>query len=54
MNAILKRLSEPSTWAAVAALLVALGINDAVVGPIIQVAAGLSALAAVAIPERKK
>lgn len=54
MKAFLVRLKEPSSWAAIAGALGVFGINVApeVLKEIVQAGTGLSALAALLLPEK--
>jgi hypothetical protein len=53
MNALIKRLKEPSSWAALAAGLVVLGVNldPGLLSKITTAGTGLAALAAFLMPE---
>ncbi|WP_288254036.1 hypothetical protein [uncultured Hydrogenophaga sp.] len=53
MNAILKRLREPSTWAGVSALGLVFGLPPGTIDLIGQVVAGVAGLAAIVVPDTK-
>lgn len=53
MDIFLKRIREPSTWAGLAALGVAFGINPELITLTGQVVVGVGGLAAVVLSERK-
>lgn len=52
MNAILKRLREPSTFAGLAALAVVLGVPIGTADAVAQVVGAVAGLLAVILPER--
>ncbi|VVE31253.1 hypothetical protein [Pandoraea nosoerga] len=54
MSFILSRLLEPSTWAGITGLAVALGTSPDTMHEIAQAAAALASLAAVALPENAR
>lgn len=51
MSFLLSRLLEPSTWAGLTGLAVALGTSPDVMHEIAQAGAALASLAAIALPE---
>ncbi|MFJ2991699.1 hypothetical protein [Pandoraea sp. NPDC087047] len=51
MNFLLSRLLEPSTWAGLTGLAVALGTSPDVMHELAQAGAALASLAAMALPE---
>lgn len=53
MNAIFKRLREPSTWAGVSALGLVFGLPPGTIDLIGQVVGGLAGLAAIVLPDTK-
>ena len=52
MSFLLSRLLEPSTWAGLTGLAVALGTSPDVMHEVAQAGAALASLAAMALPER--
>jgi hypothetical protein len=54
MSFLLSRLLEPSTWAGITGLAVALGTAPDMMHEIAQVGAALASLAAVALPENAR
>lgn len=54
MNVVLKRLSEPSSWAGLAGLLAVAGINvdPGVLNYVVMVGAGIAGLVAFFVPEK--
>jgi hypothetical protein len=51
---ILKRFREPSTYAALAALLAVFGVPVGIGEAVVQIGAGLAGLAAIFLPERAR
>lgn len=52
MSGIVQRLREPSTWAGIGAIVVALGLPGDIVNAAIQALIGVAGLVAVLLPER--
>lgn len=52
MSFLLSRLLEPSTWAGLTGLAIALGTSPDVMHEVAQAGAALASLAAMALPER--
>lgn len=53
MNTIFKRITEPSSLAGLSALALALGVPVGMADGLVKIIAGVTAVAAVLIPERK-
>lgn len=51
MSNVLKRLREPSTWAGVGAILVAFGLDGAIIDSFVKVAIAIVGVFAVLLPE---
>lgn len=54
MNMFLKRIKEPSTWAGITGLAVIFGMPESAANSLVQIAAGVTGLLAVVLPEVKK
>ncbi|MEO5329958.1 MAG: hypothetical protein H7829_17140 [Magnetococcus sp. THC-1_WYH] len=52
MKIILSRMAEPSTWAGIAAILVAFGLSQPEAKAITDFGVGFASLAAIFLPER--